>query len=266
MGQTSLFDMGETAQKSEDELNISESQEFDEKQKLSLEAELLGIYVSGHPLHRFKDIMGKLTSMSLADIQDLPTVAKPEGFNPKMKDENDPSKRSMVIAGLVTENKVILTKKGDKMAFVTLEDLGSKIECLFFPKVFAEYQQFLVSDEPLLLNGYVSLAEDPKKFFPTKVSYLKDESDDRVTSVRINVPLSHLNAYSLSQMKQILLSYRGSVPIHFIFETSEGRARMPLDDNYLVTPSPQMAAKLNELLNSNSVSFIIDGKIEEVRQ
>ena len=266
MGQTSLFDMGENTQTSEEQLNISESQEFDEKQKLNHEAELLGIYVSGHPLFRFKDIMGKLTSMSIASIQDLPTVARPEGFNPRMGDEHDPSKRSMVIAGMVSESKVILTKKGDKMAFVTFEDLSGKIECLFFPKVFAEYQQFLTGDDPLILNGVVNLAEDPKKFYPNKISYLKDESDDRVTSVRVNVPVGHLNPHSLSQMKQILLSYRGSVPIHFIFETSEGRARMQLDDNFLVSPSPQMVAKLNELLNANSVSLIIDGKVEDIRQ
>jgi DNA polymerase-3 subunit alpha len=266
MGQTSLFDMGENTQTSEEQLNISESQEFDEKQKLNHEAELLGIYVSGHPLFRFKDIMGKLTSMSIASIQDLPTVARPEGFNPRMGDEHDPSKRSMVIAGMVSESKVILTKKGDKMAFVTFEDLSGKIECLFFPKVFAEYQQFLTGDDPLILNGVVNLAEDPKKFYPNKISYLKDESDDRVTSVRVNVPVGHLNPHSLTQMKQILLSYRGSVPIHFIFETSEGRARMQLDDNFLVSPSPQMVAKLNELLNANSVSLIIDGKVEDIRQ
>jgi DNA polymerase-3 subunit alpha len=266
MGQTSLFDMGDNSPSTEEQLNIAESAEFDEKQKLSMEAELLGIYVSGHPLTRFKDIMGKLTSMNLAQIQELPTIARPEGFNPRMGDEHDPSKRSVVIAGMISESKVILTKKGDKMAFVTLEDLNGKIECLFFPKVFAEFQQFLTMDEPLILNGYVNLSEDVKKFFPTKVSLLKDESEDRVTSVRVNVPLEHLHPYSLQQMKQILLSYRGSVPIHFIFETSDGRARMLLDDNFLVSPSPQMAAKINELLNTNSVSFIVDGKIEEVRQ
>jgi DNA polymerase-3 subunit alpha len=266
MGQTSLFDMGEAAQTSEEQLNISESPEFDEKQKLSLEAELLGIYVSGHPLFRFKDIMEKLTSMNLAQIQELPTVAKPEGYNPRMGDEHDPSKRSVVIAGLISESKVILTKKGDKMAFVTLEDLTGKIECLFFPKIFAEFQQFLSMDEPLIMNGYVNLSEDVKKFFPTKISLLKDESDERVTSVRVNVPLDHLNSYSLQQIKQILLSYRGAIPLHLIFDTPEGRARLPLDDNFLVSPSPQMAAKINELLNTNSVSFIIDGKVEEVKQ
>ena len=266
MGQTSLFDLGETAQSSEEQLNISESQEFDEKQKLSLEAELLGIYVSGHPLMRFKDIMTKLTSMSIAAIQDLPTVAKPEGFNPRLGDANDPSKRSMIIAGMISEAKVILTKKGDKMAFVTFEDLTGKIECLFFPRVYAEFQEFLTTGEPLLLTGAVNLAEDPKKFYPNKISLLKDESDDRITSVRVNVPLNHLNPHSLTQLKQIVLSYRGSVPVHFVFETPEGRARMQLDDTFLVNPSPQMAAKVDELLNTNSVSFIIDGKVEELRQ
>ena len=87
-----------------------------------------------------------------------------------------------------------------------------------------------------------------------------------MTSVRVSVPLNHLNPHSLTQLKQIVLSYRGSVPVHFIFESPEGRARMPLDDNFLVSPSPQMAARLNELLNTNSVSFIIDGKAEELRQ
>jgi DNA polymerase III subunit alpha len=266
MGQTSLFDMGGTGVSTEEALHINESAEFDEKQKLSLEAELLGIYVSGHPLMRFKDVMTKLTSMNLAQIQDLPTVAKPEGFNPRMGDEHDPTKRSMVVAGMISESKVIMTKKGDKMAFVTLEDLSGKIECLFFPKTYAEFQQFLTMDEPLFLSGFVNLSEDPKKFFPTKVSLLKDESDERVTSVRISVPTQNLNSYSLTQMKQILLSYRGSVPLHLIFDTTEGKARLPLDDNFLVNPSPQMAAKINELFNANSVSFIIDGKVEEVRQ
>lgn len=262
MGQTSLFDMGES-QATEEQLNINESAEFDEKQKLSLEAELLGIYVSGHPLDRFRDIMGKLTSMNIAQIQDLPTVARPEGFNPRMGDEHDPSKRSMVIAGMISESKVIMTKKGDKMAFVTFEDLHGKIECLFFPRVFAEFQEFLTLNEPLIMYGAVNLAEDPKKFYPNKITLLKDESDERVTSVRVNVPLQKLNPHSLGQMRQVLLSYRGAVPIHFIFDTDEGKARMQLDENFMVSPSPQMAAKINEILSSNAVSFIIDGKVEQ---
>jgi DNA polymerase-3 subunit alpha len=66
-------------------------------------------------------------------------------------------------------------------------------------------------------------------------------------------------------VRQVILSYRGTVPIHFVFESTEGRARLPLDDNFLVAPSPQMAAKINEILQANSVSFIVDGRVEEVR-
>lgn len=266
MGQTSLFDMDESVTgTTEEQLNISESPEYDEKQKLSLEAELLGIYVSGHPLFRFKDIMSKLTSMSIAQIQELPTATKPEGFT-RVSDDNDPTKRSMVIAGMVSEAKVILTKKGDKMAFVQFEDLSGKIECLFFPKTYAECAELLASGEPLILSGYVNLSEDPKKFFPNKISLLQGESEDRVTSVRLNLPVERLNPHSMNEIKKILLSYRGSIPIHFVFELADGRARMPLDDNFLVSPSPQMAAKINELLAFNSVSFIVDGKVEEVKQ
>jgi len=240
MGQTSLFDLGESTQSTEEQLNITETTDFDEKQRLSMEAELLGIYVSGHPLTQYKDIMTKLASMDIARIQELPTMTRPEGMGHRVSDENDPTKRSMVIAGMISESKVIMTKKGDKMAFVTFEDLSGKIECLFFPKTYAEFQEFLTLDEPLIMNGMVNLAEDPKKFFPKKIGLLKNESDERVTSVRVNLPVQHLNNYSLSQVKQILLSYRGAVPIHFIFETPEGRARLPLDDNFLVSPSPQL--------------------------
>ena len=65
-----------------------------------------------------------------------------------------------------------------------------------------------------------------------------------------------------SVIKQTILSYRGSVPAHIIFESEDGRAKMNLNENYLVNPTPQLAARVNEILNDNSVSFIVDGKLE----
>ena len=263
MGQTSLFDMGGATDTSVDQLHIQESQEYDDKQKLMMEAELLGIYVSGHPLQKLGEIMKKLSSMTIAEIHELPTVARPEGFSPRGND-HDPSKRNMVITGMISEIKTVMTKKGDKMAIIGIEDLTSKIECMIFPKVYAEYHEQLIPHEPLVFHGAVNLSEDPKKFFLSKISHLKDESDSRVSSVRIQAQAEKLNEVLLVELQRILLSYRGTVPVHFIFETPEGRARMPLDDNYLVSPSPQMAAKINEVLNENSVHFIVDGIVEEV--
>lgn len=266
MGQTNLFDMGESGQASVESLALQNVDDFDEKEKLGYEAELLGIYISGHPLDRHKDLMSKLSSMSIAQIHDLPTMARVENKGPRLSDEQDPTKRPMVITGLISANKTIITKKGDKMSFLTVEDLSGKIECLAFPRIYQEFQEFLTSTEPLVFSGYVNLAEDPKKFYPNKISFLKNETDDRVTSIRVNLRLEKLNPYSLTKIKTVLLSYRGTVPLHFIFENQEARGRMNLDENFMVSPSPQMASKIDEILDYHSVHFIVDGKVEEVRQ
>ena len=78
--------------------------------------------------------------------------------------------------------------------------------------------------------------------------------------------MDDLPSHKLEKFKQVLLSYRGSVPAHLIFEGRDGRARMPLGDEYLVNPTPQMAAKINEVFNANSVQFVVDGRLEEVEQ
>ncbi len=249
-GQVNIFDMGEAITVDvKEELNISEVPEFEDKEKLSFEQQLIGIFVSGHPLQKFTNVMNQLTSMTLADIEHV----------------RGSDKREMTIAGIITANKSFISKKGSKMAFTTLEDLTGKIECIVFPKVYEEFWEILESDEPVIMSGWVNLSEDPRKFFPNKILELKEQTEDRVSSVRVKIDINRLNEYSISKLKQVLLSFRGRVPTHFIFENEFGRARMPLGEEFLVNPTPQMAAKINEIFDTDAVSFIVDGKLEEIR-
>lgn len=267
LGQVNLFDIGEKTETTEEVLNIVEITDFEDKEKLTYEQQLLGIYVSGHPLDKYGDILKELVSMPISDIHQLPQMAKPEfDFKNRDANKNDPSKRNLTIAGMISEKKIINTKKGDKMAFVTIEDLSGKIECIFFPKSYMENFEALESDEPLVLGGYVRLSDDRRSFYVNRVRPLTDESDERVSAVRIKIDTNGLTDYTLPKLKQVLLSFRGSVPAHFIFEAEQGRAKMNLNDNYLVNPTPQMAARVNELLNDNSVSFIVDGRLEAPKQ
>ena len=153
----------------------------------------------------------------------------------------------------------------DRMAFVTFEDLSGKIECIVFPRTFAEYENLLKSDEPLIMVGQVNMDEEPRKFFPSKIQLLSDQAEERVTGVRINIAADKLNEHSLPRLKQCLLSYRGTVPLHMIIETGEGRARLPLGEEFLVNPTPKMAARVNEILQTNGVKFVVDGRLEEVK-
>ena len=263
LGQVNFFDLGESTESAEEMLNIVEISDFEDKEKLNYEQELLGIYVSGHPLDKYGDILKELVSMPISEIHDLPQMAKPEFDFRDRERKRDPSRRNLTIAGLVSEMKVIMTKKGDKMAFVTLEDLSGKIECIFFPKAYAENFEALESKEPIVIDGYVRLSDDRRSVYVNQAKFITDDTDDKVQEVRIKVDTQQINDYTLSKLKQVLLSYRGSVKTHLIFETKEGRAKLDLNDNYLVNPTPQMAAKVNELLNDNSVSFIVSGRLEQ---
>lgn len=249
LGQSNLFDLD--AADSDDsnlQLDIAAVEDFDEREKLSWEAALMGIYVSGHPLDRFANVLKQMASMSVSEVHEIAGG----------------DKREMMLAGLISGRKNILTKKGDKMCFATLEDLTGKIECIVFPRTFAEYEEILGGDEPLIMEGQVNLAEEPRKFFPTKIQKLKDQAEERVTGVRISVEREQLNESRLKRFKQVLLSYRGSVPLHMIVVHDQDKVRMPFGQDFLVNPTPQLAAKINEVFQGNSVQFVVDGKLEDV--
>ena len=250
-GLVSLFDMGgdSMSQTAEENLDIQIVSDFDDLEKLAHEAELMGIYISGHPLDRYKNLMEEMASMPIANVQDF---------------IGQDQKRSMSLAGQFTAKKNILTKKGDKMCFATLEDLSGKIECIIFPKTFAEYEMMLAGDDPVLVEGTVNLSESPRKILAEKIYKLKEHSENKITGVRINVDLTDLTEIKLNKLRQVLLSYRGSTPMHMIFEGPGGKARLPLGEEFLINPTPQMAHQINEVFNRDAVKFIIDGKLEDV--
>ncbi|MBT7610986.1 MAG: DNA polymerase III subunit alpha, partial [Bacteriovoracaceae bacterium] len=232
LGQVSLFDLGAEDNFNDIEmLDIEETEDFDEKEKLSLEAELMGIYISGHPLNRYSDILEQMASRKIVDVADMPGEGK----------------RDMVLGGIIVTRKNIVTKKGKRMCFAELEDLTGKIECIVFPDTFAEFEDILSTDDPIIMTGQVNLSEEPRKFFPSKIQKLKEQAEERVSHVRIHVTIDQITDLNLERFRQVLLSYRGSVPTHLIMESADGKARLPLGDDFLVNPTPQMAAKINEV-------------------
>lgn len=254
-GLVSLFDMtsengASFNQTAEANLDIQEVSEFDDIERLGHEAELMGIYISGHPLDRYASLMKEMSTMPVAHVQDF---------------LGSDQKRHMTLSGKFTAKKMILTKKGDKMCFATLEDLSGKIECIVFPRAFAEFESILNSDEPVLVEGVVNLQESPRKILADKIYRLKEHAENKITGVRISVSLEDLTEMKLNKLRQVLLSYRGSTPLHMIFESSAGRARLPLGEQYLINPTPQMAHQINEVLNIDAVKFIIDGRLEDGR-
>jgi DNA polymerase-3 subunit alpha len=140
-GQDSLFGSTDTSRT----LVLVDAEDAEHKQKLAWEKELLGLYVSGHPLEaHIKKLRGK---PSIADIK----TKNREGT-------------VTVIAGIIAENKTIRTKNGDKMSFIRLADLSDSIEAVAFPRVLTEHGELLATDSCVLLKGRISSRNDEKSF------------------------------------------------------------------------------------------------------
>jgi DNA polymerase-3 subunit alpha len=266
LGQVSLFDLGEGLLDIKKMLDIEAIDEFDEKEKLAFEYQLMGIYVSGHPLDRYAESLKEFSSMSLAQVQELSSESSSGhgGYSGgKGRFSKDRNKREVTLGGVLSSLKNIITKKGDKMCFATLEDLSGKIECIVFPRVFSEYEDILKTEDPVLMEGQVNLEETPKKFFPQKIEFLEEHSEERVNGVAVNIDLEILGGGDLERFKEIVMSFKGDIPIHLIFRSPEGRVRMFLGKDFLVRPSSKWVGKVHDIFGENCVRFITNNKMEE---
>ena len=249
-GQGSLFDIEGMLPEGQSDLAIDEVADFDDMEKLRYESELMGVYVSGHPLDKYQKVMEQVTSMSISQVQQL----------------TGDDQRDLTLAGLIAATKIHITKNGDKMCFATLEDLTGKIECVIFPKVYndPQVQELMASNQPLLIQGRTNLGEEQRKFFPARFQRLKEGLDEKVSGVRVLVDLQKATPAAMNRFKEVLLRHRGTVPVHIIFEDAQrGKARMALGPDYLIGPTPALAAEINEIFRGNSVRFIINGQVKE---
>ena len=150
-GQLSLFDIVSEEDKKEFEIRMPDVEEYDKETILAFEKEVLGIYLSGHPLEKYRGIMEKMITARTADFQ-----PDEETHMPRVADG-----QKTVIGGMITDKTVKYTKTNKVMAFLTVEDLVGTGEMVVFPKDYEKYQSVLNKDAKLFIQGRVS-AEDDK--------------------------------------------------------------------------------------------------------
>ena len=150
-GQMSLFDFVGEEEKKDFELRMPDVEEYDKEMLLAFEKEVLGIYLSGHPLERFSDMMEKMISAKTTDFQ-----PDEETGLPKVLDG-----QKVIIGGMITDKTIKYTKNNKIMAFLTVEDLVGTVEIVVFPKDYEKNQVNLEEESKIFIQGRVS-AEDDK--------------------------------------------------------------------------------------------------------
>lgn len=159
-GQMSLFDFAEEEEKEELETKLPDVGEYDKEMILGFEKEVLGVYVSGHPLEDYVQIMEKNITRTTADFN----VADGEEV-PRVKDNEN-----AVIGGMIVDKVVKTTRTNSIMAFITLEDLMGTVEIIVFPKDYERYRSLLEEDRKVFVKGRVTVEEDkPAKIICQKI-------------------------------------------------------------------------------------------------
>ena len=164
-GQVSMFDLGGEQEENnlkEIKYQFSEQEEMTENEKLSMEKEMLGIYISGHPLEKIKEQIKQLTNISSKELKEIDEQNSSE--------ENEENKvqeilkyedgQEVRIAGIITSVKKKYTKNNKIMAFVTIEDLNGSVEIIIFEPTFLKYQDKLLEENIIMIKGRLSIRED----------------------------------------------------------------------------------------------------------
>jgi DNA polymerase III subunit alpha len=205
--------------------------EFDKRQRLVFEKEMLGLYVSDHPLMGAEASLRRRTECSVVELEELA----------------DGTVRT--VGGIVTSLQRKWTKKGDLMAVFVLEDLQSSIEVMVFPKTMEQYGHLLDDDSIIIVKGRVDRRDDQPKLMATELSRFEPVTDGS-PPVRINLSPSALSDRLLERLKALLAEHPGESQV-FLHLGREQVLRLP--DGFCVDASNGLVGELRVLLGAEAV-------------
>ena len=212
--------------------------EWDKQTLLAFEREMLGLYVSDHPLFGIEHVLAKHADTSIASL---------------MGEEPKPDGTPVTVAGLITGLQIKRTKKGDLWAIATVEDLDGAIECLFFPNAYLTVSTMLGHDVVCVVKGRVSSRDDSISIFAQELT-LPDIKVGPRGPVVVTLPVLRATDAVAERIRRVLGEHPGVTEVHLKL-TQPGRSMlMRLDDSLRVTASPALFGDLKALLGPACLS------------
>ena len=243
-GQFSLFGNGNG---SEDFLVINgaansedNNDEFPQKKLLNFEKEMLGLYISGHPLAEYENILAGLTPISkLPDIEDKATVS---------------------IGGIITNIKNIYTKREQQMCFIDFEDIENNLEVIVFPTVLEKYREFIVEDRIIKMKGKIDKKEDQIKLLANEFSELKKDdlniadkerkiSETRENKITFRIRKKDMDIELINHFYRVLKDNPGECMVEFkIVNENDHKLERTynLPEDYKVKPGDKLFSEIKK--------------------
>lgn len=242
-GQLNLFDLGGEDDIFQQKDELPPINEYPVRDKLAMEKEVLGIYVSGHPLAEYEEQLRRKVSHTSLDF--IP----PDEDEDRMQVEEE---TKVIIGGMAAGISVKYTRNNDKMAFLTLEDFQGSIEVILFPKVYEKCTAFLKEEEVYLVKGRANVSADGEgKVIAMEVEPLILGEKELPKSVWLKLAAGR--EVPFDQITAILRKYGGDVPVYIYDEKT--KQKMKADRIYWVTGEEDLCEELRLLLGEKNVAL-----------
>jgi DNA polymerase-3 subunit alpha len=238
VGQFSFFDMQGASGFDEEVENYTNVEEWPKMKVLSDEKELLGFYITGHPLTHYSVEIKEFTDYSTSDL-----IKASENQEVKL-------------IGLISHIKLTTTRRtGERMAIIKFEDMEGEIEVVIFPSTYPEVSPYLKEGAVVALRGRVSLREEQPKIIASEIRSLKETYQ---LIKNITVDLSGVTEQGLETLKEKFSRFPGKVPVFLHLNTNAHKSvQILVGDNLYVEPSEILIDNLKELLGENKITLAI---------
>lgn len=213
-------------------------EEWDTKHKLALEREMLGLYVSGHPLNGVEHVISAQTDTSISSLL--------EG---NVKDG-----AQIVIGGIISAVTRRVNKKGESYAVVQIEDMVGGVEVYFFPRAYQAYGMDIASDAVVLVKARVNLRDDSMMISANDLA-VPDLSHVGVGKpISLTMPTRLCTADRVSALKQVLVRHPGTADVHVRLISGDKATTLKLDDQLRVNPTSALMGDLKALLGPSCLA------------
>jgi DNA polymerase-3 subunit alpha len=245
-GQFSLFDSLETEVDIVDEL--PELPEYNEKALLSMEKEMVGVYLSGHPLSEYEKVLEKYATTNSSEISEIRDAHEGNVLY-------DGSR--VVMGGIIIKKQNKITKNNNMMAFITLEDLYGTVEGIIFPKVYDDCKDILYEDNIVLVEGTIDTSEEEApKLIINKVTELKKEYENGIRPSKLYIKVKDTESYKniKKDLFYCICKHKGGDCV--IIYNERDKANMVLSDKYRVNTEDEILVKdLKKLVGEKNIAI-----------
>ncbi len=237
-GQTSLFGEGDSDAVVQPR-RLPETEPWPDSLALAREKEVLGFYVTGHPLARYGRELQAFATSSIEGVREME------------------DKEQVRVGGIITEIKTTDDRKGKRMAFVTLEDFTGTVEAVVFSTCYAEHHEDLKRERAVIVDGRVSTrGEDDAKIIVNGVVPLSRAMQRFVERIRVRLETAGLDDDVLESLREGLLRHPGRCPVELVLRSSDGSERTVRVGSIRVEPSPELLDELEPVVGESGIELV----------